>query len=118
MTLNELINFLEPIPEDVPVKYGFGEAGSYRVRLNEIAFEPVLYTTVGKMLGHAKKAKGSTYTGYKGGDFKITSNTTVNVASDENCHPNNDEITTYMLSFMVDLRSLVGIKNTPWKGLI
>lgn len=70
--LGELIEFLEQLPPDHIVEYGFGSPSSYRGYYEDVAFSPVESTTIGDMLDHAKSALGKTFTGYKGGSYKMT----------------------------------------------
>lgn len=68
-TLGQIIEFLETQDPKAKVPHGFGKPMSYRGYYDQVAFEPVDNTTVGKMLAHAKSAIGPTFTGYKGGDY-------------------------------------------------
>lgn len=73
MTLGELIAALEEALEtadpEMVVPVGFANPHSYRGYYDELAFEPAVGVTVGSMLACAKGALGSTYTGWKGGDY-------------------------------------------------
>lgn len=71
MVLKELIEFLESRDSNLFVPVGFNHPHSYRGYYTDLAFEPRENTTVGEMLGCAKEALGKTYSGYKGGDFKM-----------------------------------------------
>jgi len=71
MILKELIEFLQEWNRNIIVPLGFNNPHSYRGYYDELAFEPVENTTVGEMLDCAKEALGNTYTGWKGGDFKM-----------------------------------------------
>ena len=72
MTLGELISRLEAANPYHVVKRGFGRAHSYRGYYNDLAFEPASEPlTVGAMLDAVKHALGQTYTGYKGGTYKM-----------------------------------------------
>lgn len=73
--LSELIEFLEQLPKDHIVRYGFGEPDSYRGYYEDVAFKPVENTTIGDMLEHARSALGKTFSGYKGGDFLMNEDT-------------------------------------------
>jgi hypothetical protein len=75
MNLSELVSFLEKYPREQVVPIGFGQADSYRGYYDEVAFEPAENTTVGAMLDEAKKAIGSTYEGYKGGEYTMLAGT-------------------------------------------
>jgi len=71
VTLGELIKRLSKESADKVVPLGFAKPHSYRGFYDELAFEPVKNITVGEMLKAAKKALGATYTGYKGGEYKM-----------------------------------------------
>lgn len=71
MYLNDLIEFLEERDPGTPVPLGFDNPHSYRGYYDELAFEPKENTTIGDMLACAKQAVGSTYGGYKGGEFTM-----------------------------------------------
>jgi hypothetical protein len=75
MYLKELIEWLEQQNPKATVHHGFGYPMSYRGYYDELAFDPVEETTFGDMLQHARSALGKTFTGYKGGDFKMTGDT-------------------------------------------
>jgi len=77
MTLQDLIDRLEDENPDQVVSVGFGNPHSYRGYYNELAFEPQKDVTVAEMLEAAREARGSTYTGWKGGDFEMGKNTPV-----------------------------------------
>ena len=76
MTLGELIAALEKLNPELEVPLGFGEPHSYRGDYYDLAFEPKRNVTVGEMLADAKSALGTTYQGYKGGDFTMNEWTT------------------------------------------
>lgn len=71
MYLKDLIELLEKYDADKTVAVGFGNPHSYRGYYDQLAFEPVENTTVGEMLFAAKSAMGTTYQGWKGGDFTM-----------------------------------------------
>ena len=85
MTLRELIDFLTDKDADIVAKIGFANPHSYRGYYDELAFEPAENVTVGKMLESAKKALGTTYCGWKGGDFKMEEYTDVWLAVEGRC---------------------------------
>jgi hypothetical protein len=80
MDLGEVIRVLSEYPADKVVEMGFGEPMSYRGYYDNLAFEPVVRTTVGDMLAHARSAVGQVFTGYKGGRYRMTERTPVWVA--------------------------------------
>ena len=69
--LKELIEELEKMPKDKVLPFGFGKPMSYRGYYEDLAFEPTVDAKVGDMLRYAKSAIGKTFTGYKGGKFKM-----------------------------------------------
>ena len=79
MKLEDLIEILQRFPAERKVGFGFGNPHSWRGSYDELAFEPVNDTTVGEMLEAAKSAIGQTYIGWKGGEFKMGLETTVNI---------------------------------------
>ena len=85
MILEDLIAELELLPSDKLVRDGFGEPMSWRGSYDELAFDPVDETTIGKMLEYAKSADGSVYTGYKGGEFQMNCDTDVHIAGYGEC---------------------------------
>ena len=83
MTLGELIQVLEAADADKVVPMGFARPHSYRGYYYELAFEQEPNTTVGAMLEAARSALGTTYTGWKGGDFAMHEHTEVNLVRKE-----------------------------------
>lgn len=71
MYLNELIAALAAVPADTKVPLGFDRPHSYRGDYAELAFRPAPNTTAGAMLAAATSAIGQTFTGYKGGEYKM-----------------------------------------------
>lgn len=80
LTLKELIAYLEQYSPETMPKQGFGNPHSYRGYYHCLAFEPMEGVTVAQMLEDAKNAIGSTYEGYKGGDYEMDGNTSVYIA--------------------------------------
>ena len=99
MYLRELINELERHDPTKVVPLGFANPHSYRGYYNDLAFEPAHDVTIGSMLACAKSALGSTYEGYKGGDFKMGEWTTCWFASYGAC---GETIGHHLLRFMLD----------------
>ena len=85
MMLEDIIDTLEKENPDKVVKLGFGDPHSYRGDYSQLAFEPVENTTIGEMLSACKEARGSTYTGYKGGDYTMTGYTDCYIAKWGEC---------------------------------
>lgn len=80
LTLGELIEHLSREPQDRTVTNGFGAAFSYRGFYDQVAFPPIGRTTVAELFAAARVARGSVYTGYKGGDYRMSSETPVWIA--------------------------------------
>jgi hypothetical protein len=79
MDLGDYIDLLQKQDPNKEVENGLGKPHSWRGSYWEVAFEPVGKTTFGEMLKDAENALGNTYTGWKGGEFVMTSETEVNV---------------------------------------
>lgn len=77
MTLGELIEALEDLPNDAWV-VGFGSPHSYRGYYQDLSFEP---TDTGRpvvdLLNKCRGCMGRTFTGYKGGEFMMGETTPV-----------------------------------------
>lgn len=71
ITLSDLIVELEKIDGNKIVKFGFGEPMSYRGYYEDLAFTPERDVKISDMLNYAKSALGKTFTGYKGGEYKM-----------------------------------------------
>lgn len=100
MTLEELIDALRFIPASTPVEYGFGSPHSWRGSYSELAFQPVRKTTVGAMQIHAQSALYATFTGYKGGTYRMDPDTPVHIQTHDGCD-DDDELTALLLEKMV-----------------
>lgn len=74
MQLGLLIKFLEKCDPNIVVPMGFSNPHSYRGYYQDLAFEPTENVTVKGMLESAKSALGTTYTGYKGGEYLMDEN--------------------------------------------
>lgn len=72
MQLGELITRLEAANPDQIVAHGFHNPHSYRGDYYDLAFEPTADITVADMLEAARSAVGTTYQGWKGGDFTMS----------------------------------------------
>jgi hypothetical protein len=82
--LGELIARLREEPDQSRrVKLGFRHPHSYRGDYMELAFELAEDVTVGEMLAAAESALGSTYQGWKGGDYVMDERTFVWLVSAE-----------------------------------
>jgi hypothetical protein len=71
MKLGELVSFLSTRDPNLTVPLGFGFPHSHRGNYEDLAFKPVLNTTVGAMLQSAASALNKTYSGWKGGDYTM-----------------------------------------------
>lgn len=71
MMLGELIKLLEGFQPAKEVAVGFSDPHSWRGIYSELAFVLTENVTIGSMLADAKSAVGTTYEGYKGGDFTM-----------------------------------------------
>ena len=100
MMLEELIKRLEQEDSNKIVSLGFDNPHSYRGYYSDLAFTPAKNMTVGKMLECAKWALGSTYTGYKGGDFTMNKYTEVWLAHYGDC---GESIGHVLLDYMFNL---------------
>ena len=61
------------------------EVGSYRGYYDQLAIEPGEEATAGQLADRLSDAVGETFTGYKGGDFAMSRNTSVWVADYGTC---------------------------------
>jgi len=98
MTLGELIQFLEARDPERAVPLGFAKPHSYRGYYDDLAFEPAKNVTVRSMLACARDALDRTFTGYKGGEYKMGEYTDVWLA--EYSHT-GEGIGPILLSFML-----------------
>ena len=77
MVLKDLIEWLEGCDAGIVLPHGFHRPHSYRGFYDELAFVPAENVTIGSMLECAREALGKTYTGYKGGCYKMGEYTNV-----------------------------------------
>ncbi len=70
-TLGELIEALRAEDPAKPVPLGFTHPHSWRGVYHDLAFEVAENTTVGAMLAAAESALGTTYEGWKGGEYRM-----------------------------------------------
>jgi hypothetical protein len=75
LTLGEVIARLELEDPGRRLADGFANPHSYRGYYDQLAFEPASAVLVDDMLGAARSALGSTYQGWKGGDYMMTADT-------------------------------------------
>lgn len=98
MYLKELIEWLEQQDPKANVKDGFGSPHSDRGFYEDLAFDPVAYTTFGEMLAHARAANGATFTGYKGGEFQMHEYTSCHIGKYGYC---GEQITSAHLKLWI-----------------
>lgn len=75
MSLGELIEILEAEDPNKVVPFGFGDPHSYRGYYDELGFEPKRNVTVASMLADCRRSLGATFTGYKGGEYTMSTYT-------------------------------------------
>ena len=84
MTLGGLIDALKLAPPDAPCVFEDGTSpynpDSYRGKYEQLAFGSSPPATVKEVLRQADKAVGETFSGYKGGDYRMTRGTLINRA--------------------------------------
>jgi len=97
MNLKELIDFLEACDPDHKPLVGFARPHSYRGDYAQIAFEPARDVTVREMLDDAKAAHGKTFSGYKGGEYKMDDYSDCYIANRGCC---GEEIGPVLLGYM------------------
>lgn len=98
MFLKELIEELEKHGPSKVVKLGFSTPHSWRGDYSQLAFVPTKNVTVGEMIRCAKEALGSTYTGWKGGEFTMDEYSSVYLAEHGEC---GEELGPTLLGFML-----------------
>ncbi len=102
MTLGELIDELKKQPNphrNIPL--GFGHPHSYRGYYDQLAFSPLEQTTIIGMLKCAEASVGRTFTGWKGGQYKMDRSTEVHIAETGNT---GEELGPIFLSFILGKR--------------
>ena len=99
MTLDAIIEELEKHDASKIVRDGFANPHSYRGYYSELAVEPAAYVTVGSMLECLKKARGTTMSGYKGGDYVMHGSVDVYLARYSYC---GEQIGPLLLRCMLD----------------
>ncbi len=94
--LGHLIDWLSSQDPNKKVIDGFGEPMSWRGDYYQLAFAPEKETTVKDMLDNALSALGDTFTGYKGGEFRMGNDSEVYIA---NYGEIGEPITTYAFKY-------------------
>jgi hypothetical protein len=97
MELEELIEALAAADQDYVAPLGFGKPMSYRGNYVDVAFEPEPNVTVASMLAYAKSALGATFTGYKGGEYKMDKYARCYIAEYGEC---GDEIGPVLIAYL------------------
>ena len=100
MTLGEYIKILESKDPTKTVENGLGNPHSWRGSYRELAFEPIGTTTIDHMLGEARSALNNTYEGWKGGEFYMDEDTSINIDFEGN-FSDGDTIWNMLLDFML-----------------
>src|SRR5690242_3575186 len=75
MNLGDLIKRLELEDSARVLPLGFHNPHSYRGYYDQLAFEPASNVSVASLLAAARSALGKTFTGYKGGEYLMGSET-------------------------------------------
>lgn len=105
MRLQEIIDELKKHDASKHLKDGFATPHSYRGYYDQLAFKPARDTTVGAMLDAAERARGETFTGWKGGEYTMSGRTNCWLA--EIGEASGVEITPELLA------SLLGVMYQP-----
>lgn len=87
-TLGELITWLEQQDPEMSVRHGFSTPHSDRGSYCDLAFHPEETTSIDQMLENARSALGATFTGWKGGEYKMGEYTDVLIGEYGNCGEN------------------------------
>lgn len=98
ITLGELVQQLAQEPQDRVLRNGFHNPHSYRGDYCHVAFEPRLDVKIGDMLRDASSAIGETYEGWKGGLYKMDTDTGVYLAYTGSC---GEELGHTLLNYML-----------------
>lgn len=100
MNLGEIIEKLEKRDPKLIVPNGFSHPHSYRGYYWDLAFEPDRNTTVGEMLEAARSAVGTTYQGWKGGDFTMDVYSDCWLSMEGEC--SGDSLSAMLLDYILD----------------
>lgn len=107
LSLSELIATLEREDPEQVLPFGFAHPHSYRGYYECLAFEPAWNVKVGDMLRDAARSLGSTFYGWKGGEFKMLADTDCYLAYEGEC---GEELGKTLLGFML---GRVPVKESP-----
>lgn len=83
LTLGEVITALSAHDPDKRLKVGFRHPHSWRGDYSQLAFEADENVTVRDMLDEATTAVGTTFQGWKGGDYRMDADTFVWLVREE-----------------------------------
>lgn len=97
-TVSELIEVLEQEDPALVVPNGFSSPHSYRGFYERLAVEPASNVTVGEMLADLRGAIGTTYEGYKGGEYEMGEWSDVHLAEYGTC---GEELGVRLLRYMI-----------------
>jgi hypothetical protein len=75
LSLGGIIAALEAENPDRVLPFGFDNPHSYRGYYEQLAFEPATDIRIGDMLAAARFALGTTFQGWKGGDYTMPADT-------------------------------------------
>lgn len=100
MQLGELIKRLESANQEQEVKIGFHNPHSYRGYYSELGLCATSNVTVEYMLSELKSALGSTYEGWKGGDFTMDEYVDCYLVDEEGC--SGEMIGEYFIKYMLE----------------
>ena len=104
--LGDLITLFESLDPDRVIHLSWWMPHSYRGYYRDLGLIITRDNTVRSMLADLKDALGTTYQGWKGGDFTMTENVGVFVVPDEGC--TGLPITAALLRIMLE------IPGDPW----
>lgn len=103
ITIEEALSILREYPFDRVVRDGFSSPASWRGAYSELAVEPDEGVTVWHMIDTLTLAIGTTYYGYKGGEFTMSKHSEVHLANwGELGEPLTPRVLRYMLESEVD----------------
>jgi len=102
MRLGQYIKYLETKNPNTVVRIGLGNPHAWRGSYQELAFEPVENTTIGKMLNEAKSSVNSTYEGWEGGNYRMDLSTKINIDY-KGVHSNGEKVMEMLLDLMTSI---------------
>lgn len=111
MTLDDLLTQLGEADQALVLPHAFNNPHSYRGYYDELAFEPAENITVGDVAAAAWSAMDETFTGYKGGEFTMTGDTTCWMAYEGSS--GGEELTPDLLTRLLDAGTRPATATTP-----